>query len=384
MRDFLIAVLLLPLFATAFTITNQYIIPADQQVQDEQWILATVAQPDGIFLNDLSIMCANPLSLLGTYEGNVNGIAGMETVLSGTAKRNVRITGKVVRIEGFIEGNLMILADTVTISKNASIGGKVRLIADKVIMEGSIGEDLHVTAGTLLTLDGTITGNAHIKAREILVNERLRVHGDFFYQSDQVLFIESAQVDGTILKEEVSTAVSPFSPAQLKSRGLWLFAAFISGALYLLLFPGQAARATHLVFSTPLKCLLIGFLASGALPIIGVFFLTSLIGLPTGLFMLGLWGAWVYLSQIITACLIGILLLKLIGAETGRLLLASAIGLLLLSLIGLIPRLGVPIQAVSLWLGIGAILQTIFLNRSETVMLAKRLHTQKLQPLDNE
>ncbi|MFL2860849.1 MAG: polymer-forming cytoskeletal protein [Pontiellaceae bacterium] len=384
MRNILIAVLLFPLFATAFTITNQYIIPANQQVEDEQWILATVAQPDGIFLNDLSIMCANPLFLPGTYEGNVNGIAGMETVLSGTAKRNVRITGKVVRIEGFIEGNLMILADTVTISEKASIGGTVRLIADKAIMEGTIGEDLHVTAGTLLTLDGTITGNAHIQAREILADERLRVHGDFSYQSDQVLFIESAQVDGTILKEEAGTAVSPFSPAQLKSRGLWLFAAFLVGVLYLLLFPGQAAHATHLIFSAPLKCSLIGFLASGVLPIIGVFCLTSLIGLPTGLFMLGLWGAWVYLSQIITACLIGILVLTFSGAETGRLLLASAIGLLLLSLIGLIPELGVPIQAVSLWLGMGAILQTIFLKRREPIMIAKRLFTPTFKRKDTE
>ena len=384
MRNILIALLLLPLFATAFTITNQYIIPAEQQIEDEQWVLATIAQPDGIFLNDVSILCANPLSFTGTYEGNVNGIAGMETVVSGTAKRNVRITGKVVRIEGSIEGNLMILADTVTISNTASIGGTVRLIADKAILEGSIGGDLHITAGTLLTLDGTIAGNAHIKARETLIADGLRVAGDFTYRTDQILLIDPAQVGGTILKENTSPAVSPFSIAQLKSRSLWLVAAFISGALYLLLFPGQAAHATHLIFSAPLKCSLIGFLASGVLPIIGVFCLTSLVALPTGLLMLGLWGAWVYLSQIITACLIGILLLKLRGAEAGKLLLASAIGLLLLSLIGLIPGLGVPIQAVSLWLGMGAILQAIFLKRSETVMLAKRLHTQNLQPLDNE
>lgn len=384
MRNILIALLLLPLFATAFTITNQYIIPAEQQIEDEQWVLATIAQPDGIFLNDVSILCANPLSFTGTYEGNVNGIAGMETVVSGTAKRNVRITGKVVRIEGSIEGNLMILADTVTISNTASIGGTVRLIADKAILEGSIGGDLHITAGTLLTLDGTIAGNAHIKARETLIADGLRVAGDFTYRTDQILLIDPAQVGGTILQENTSPAVSPFSIAQLKSRSLWLVAAFISGALYLLLFPGQAAHATHLIFSAPLKCSLIGFLASGVLPIIGVFCLTSLVALPTGLLMLGLWGAWVYLSQIITACLIGILLLKLRGAEAGKLLLASAIGLLLLSLIGLIPGLGVPIQAVSLWLGMGAILQAIFLKRSETVMLAKRLHTQNLQPLDNE
>jgi cytoskeletal protein CcmA (bactofilin family) len=384
MRNILIALLLLPLFATAFTITNQYIIPAEQQIEDEQWVLATIAQPDGIFLNDVSIVCANPLFLTGTYKGNVNGIAGMETVVSGTAKRNVRITGKVVRIEGSIEGNLMILADTVTISNTASIGGTVRLIADKAILEGSIGGDLHITAGTLLTLDGAIAGNTHIQAREMLIADGLRVAGDFTYRTDQILIIDPAQVGGTILKENTNPAVSPFSIAQLKSRSLWLVAAFISGALYLLLFPGQAAHATHLIFSAPLKCSLIGFLASGVLPIIGVFCLTSLVALPTGLLMLGLWGAWVYLSQIITACLIGILLLKLKGAEAGKLLLASAIGLLLLSLIGLIPRLGVPIQAVSLWLGMGAILQVIFLKRSETVMLAKRLHTQKLQPLDNE
>ena len=109
MRNILIAVLLFPLLATAFTITNQYIIPEKQQIEDEQWILATIAQPDGIFLNDLSILCANPLYFTGTYEGNVNGIAGMETVVSGTAERNVRITGKVVRIEGSIEGNLIFL-----------------------------------------------------------------------------------------------------------------------------------------------------------------------------------------------------------------------------------------------------------------------------------
>jgi cytoskeletal protein CcmA (bactofilin family) len=372
MRNLLIAILLLPIFTTAITFTNQYLIPANQPVEDEQWIIATVAQPEGIFRNDLTILCANPLFFTGLYEGNINGIAGMEVLLNGTAKRNVRLTGKVVRIEGLIEGNLTLLADTVTISENASIGGNVRLIADKAIVEGTIGGDLHVTAATLLTLEGTIAGDAHIKARETLIADRLRIEGDFTYHTDQILIIDPAQVGGTIVKNDTISAVSPFSPAQLKSRGLWLVAAFLVGALYLLIFPGQAAHATHLIFSAPFKCSLIGFLASGVLPIIGVFCLTSLVGLPVGLFMLGLWGAWIYLSQIVTACLVGILLLKFSGAETGRLLLASAIGLLLLSLIGLIPGLGIPIQAVSLWLGMGAILQAIFLKRREPVILVKR------------
>ena len=126
-----------------------------------------------------------------------------------------------------------------------------------------------------------------------------------------------------------------------------------------------------------MKCILIGFLASGVTPLIGVFCLTSLIGIPTGIFTIGLWGAWVYLSKIITACLVGIFVLKLMGMEKGRFLLASAIGLLLLSLIGLIPGLEIPIQALSLWLGMGAILQTIFLKRSNIIMIEKEKNIQK-------
>ena len=382
MRLALLTACLLPFLASAFTFTNQYLIPANQTISDEQWVVSTVAQPEGIFLNDLSIICANPLQLNGTYAGNINGIAGMETVLSGIAKRNARITGKVIRIEGIVEGNLLLLADTVTINQEAVIGGNVRILADKVISEGTIGGDLHVTAGSLLNLDGTIAGTTYLQAREILTEETLRIGGDFTYRSDNLLLLDPAQVEGSIQLIESNPTQAPLSPARLKSRGLWLFAAFLAGAAYLLLFPSQAAHATHFVFTAPLKSSLIGFLASGALPILGVFCLTSFVGLPTGLLMLGLWGAWVYLSQIVTACLIGLLLLRLTGAPTGRLLLASAIGLLLLALIGLIPALELPVQAISLWLGMGAILQAIFLNRSESVATAQRLNTAQLQTMD--
>ncbi len=100
MKQLLIALILLPIYSHAFTITNQYITSEKEQISDEQWIIATVATPDGLFLNDISIICANPLIFSGTYEGNVNGIGGMETHLEGIAKRNVRIAGKIARIDG--------------------------------------------------------------------------------------------------------------------------------------------------------------------------------------------------------------------------------------------------------------------------------------------
>ena len=171
----------------------------------------------------------------------------METVVSGTAERNVRITGKVVRIEGSIEGNLMILADTVTISNTASIGGSVRLIADKAILEGSIGGDLHITAGTLLSLDGIIAGNAHIKARETLIADGLRVAGDFTYRTDQILLIDPAQVGGTILKENATLLFHPFPLPNSNPQSL-ACCRFLSGALYLFLFPDKPPTPPILFF----------------------------------------------------------------------------------------------------------------------------------------
>ena len=77
MKKLFIALIIIPIYSHAFTITNQYITSEKEQIDNEQWIIATVATPDGLFLNDVSIICANPLIFSGTYEGNVNGIGGM-------------------------------------------------------------------------------------------------------------------------------------------------------------------------------------------------------------------------------------------------------------------------------------------------------------------
>ena len=91
----------------------------------------------------------------------------METHLERIAKRNVRIAGKIARIDGSISGNLSVIADTVTISKKAKIGGNVRVIADKAIIEGSILGNLDVMTGNLITLDGNVgrtPSSSHVKS----------------------------------------------------------------------------------------------------------------------------------------------------------------------------------------------------------------------------
>ena len=111
--------------AAEFISTNLYVVAKDQVVADEQWVLAGISEIEGTFKNDLFITSGNPLLLNGTVEGNIWGAAGVEANLAGECKRNVRLTGKTVRIDGTIGGNLMALAETIIIGTNAVVGGNV-------------------------------------------------------------------------------------------------------------------------------------------------------------------------------------------------------------------------------------------------------------------
>ena len=102
-----------------------------------------------------------------------------------------------------------------------------------------------------------------------------------------------------------------------------------------------------------------GLLFSSLLPILALFLMTTLIGIPTGILLLGLWGGWLYISQIIAASLIGTSGSLLIGKSIPRPFVALLLGLSVLYLLQLVPWIAQPIQTLTVWLGLGAILRAI-------------------------
>ncbi|HEY5621684.1 MAG TPA: hypothetical protein VIR77_03700 [Pontiella sp.] len=356
--------------AIDFIATNIYTVAKETVVENEQWVLTDLAEIEGRFKNDLFIAAGSMLQLNGAFEGNLWSVGSMETTFTGTCLRNVRLTGKTVRVSGTINGNLIVLADTILISTNAVVGGSAHLLGSSIIQEGLIEGDVRLSAARIVSMDGTIEGNARITSPDILLGRNTRIGGDLIYTANKELFPSGNIISGTLKRTEPETRITS---ARITSRAFWLFAAFLAGIPFMALFPMTTAMAAQLVRTSPWKCLLAGFLASGALPVLGIMSVSSLIGVPLGTLILAAWGALFYLSRIIMGLVLGSLILRSAGTSLFRILMSMALGLAIIYSATIIPSIGIPVQVSVLWMGMGSLILALLEKRRMIIQLPKNL-----------
>ncbi|MDF7798911.1 polymer-forming cytoskeletal protein [Pontiellaceae bacterium B1224] len=380
-RFLICAVLLLTLQVRAidFIATNVYTVGKSTVVEDEQWVSAGIAVTDGSFENDLNIITGNPLILNGRYEGNVTGATSIEATLNGVCERNLRLMAGTVKINGAIAGNLMAMADTIIISTNSVIEGDVLLLANSVVQEGFIGGDVKISASRAATMAGTIEGNSRIHSQEIILTTEARFGGDLDYKAPKNLYPDESTVGGKLKR---IYPPSLFSPNRLYKTGIWFLAAFLVGVPFITLFPMTTAMAAQLIRRSPWKCMIVGVLASGALPIFGIMCISSLIGVPLGALLLASWGVMFYLSRIIAGLVIGTLVLRGSSNSIGKVLAAMALGLALIYASTIQPAIGFPIQMMVLWLGMGSFILALIEKRRLILQVPQNL--KKLEQLRDE
>jgi len=163
---------------------------------------------------------------------------------------------------------------------------------------------------------------------------------------------------------------------------MWFLAAMLAGIPFITLFPMTTAMATHLIKRSPWKCLFVGFLASGALPMFGIMCVSSIVGVPLGALILASWGVLFYISRIIMGLLIGTLILGKTGTSIGKVLAALAIGLAAIYLTSLFPAIGLPVNIMVLWLGMGSLIIALLEKRKLILQVPQNL--KKLEELRDE
>ncbi len=370
--------------AIDFIATNTYLVAEDQTVADEQWVAAGTALTEGIFKNDLFIAAGTELTLNGTYEGNIWGSCSGNITLAGSCGRNLRVAAKAVRIEGRVDGNVLAMAETVMIATNAVVTGNITLIGTSIIQEGTIGGNATIYAGRVTTLGGVIGGDTKIVSADVLFTRDAQLKGDLTYLSGKELLPDEGVVAGRV-ERTIPQKQPLFSTAKLMSRGLWFLAALMAGIPFIALFPLTTAMASQLARTSPWKCLWVGFLSSGALPIFGFMCISSIIGVPLGALILASWGVLVYLSRIIVGLLIGTLILRSTQTSIGRILLAMALGLAIIYLASLFPAIGMPLQLAVIWIGMGALLLALLRKRRLIVQLPQIQNpSETLNPDQNQ
>ena len=283
-----------------------------------------------------------------TISGNVTGdvIAAAQTItITGTVDGNVRLAGGSVMISGDVSRSGTVFAGTVRVTDAGSIGNDLVSAGGDVAIAGEVGRDLLIGTGQL-TIDGTVGGNVT-------------------YESDSAARIAEGAVSGTVERIERQ------QPPEVEVSPWAVFVGWLLGLLYALvalslitiasalLVPRLLQRVTDHLVPSPWKALLVGFVASIAVPIALLALLVSVIGAPLALAALLVWLVLTLATFVYGAYYIGRLLFRgnqhpVVKALVGGVILIVALQ---------IPWLNIVVWLAMVFFGLGAQLLAIHSRR---------------------
>ena len=283
-----------------------------------------------------------------TIAGDVTGdvIASAQTItITGTVDGDVRLAGQDVSITGEVSRSGTVFASNFTVGDTGSVGDDVVAAAGRVSIAGDVGRDVVATVGRLV-IDGSVGGSVT-------------------YVSDDDAQIAEGAVDGTVER------VEPPQTPRVEVSPWAVFIGWILGVFYALvalslitllaglLFPRWLHRVTDHLVPSPWKALLVGFVASIAVPIALLFLAVTIIGAPLALAGALVWTLMVLATFVYSAYYIG----RLIFRGTQHPVIKALVGGAILIVALQIPWLNLVIWLAMVFFGLGAQLLEIHRQR---------------------
>lgn len=287
-----------------------------------------------------------------TISGDISGdvIAAAQTInITGTVDGNVRLAAQNVTISGDVERSGTVLAATMNLAEDGSFGDDLVGAAGQVRVGGDIGRDL-VVGVDRLTVDGAIGG-------------------DVTYYSDREAAIAEGVVEGAVER------VDP-TPVPEREASPWgVFLVWFFGLLYALvalslitllaglLLPRRLRQVTDQLMHAPWKALLVGFVASIAVPLALLFLLITIIGAPLALAGILVWLLLTLATFVYSSHFLG----RLIFRNSQRPVVMALVGGVILIVALHIPWVNIAVWFAMVFFGLGAQLLEFHSQRTRQV-----------------
>lgn len=296
--------------------------------------------------------------------------SGLLIDVSGVVDGDVYASGQTITISGDVTGDVIAAAQSITVT--GTVDGDVRLAGQDVTISGEVSRSATVFAATLTVADEGVLGRDLVGAagsvsiageigRDVLLGvDRLSidgaVSGDVTYYSENDARLAAGAVDGTVQRIEPPRTprieVSPWSVLFGWLLG-FLYALVALSIVTLvagLVLPLWLQRVTDHLMPTPWRALLVGFVASIAVPFALLFLLVTVVGAPLALAGLLVWAVLTLATFVYGAFYIGRLLFRdrphpVVEALVGGLILIAALQ---------IPWLNVLVWLAMVFFGLGA------------------------------
>lgn len=314
-------------------------------------------------------------SIYGDVGGSLHLLAGRTSVY-GNVDGSVYIAGGNVDIRGTVGGDLVIAAGRAELRDGSRVTGDVIVLAGQLGSRGTVDGTLY---GSSLIMDqrGAVNGNLEVQADRLTIGRGATIGGTLRYQSPTDADIAAG---ATIRGETTRTNATPWTgvgagalaPFGTLMKIVW---ALVTAAALVAVAPRLMYRFAEIA-SPVVQPAILGAIGLVALPVFAVLAMTSVLGLPIGLLLLGGYLVALYLSQVVVGLALGRFLLprRWRDGSRGYLLLAGTLGLILIGVLRLLPFLYVnmAVTLVVTLLGFGAIISIVLDLTSDRLRNSRR------------
>ncbi len=324
-----------------FRAASSFHLSPDQTLTNELWLQAHTVTLEGTAQEDCFVVAdsmgqnpeTNPptLRLAGQFGTDVWG-AGETIEVSGCISNNARLAAsKTIMINNRVGHNLMAFAPTISLDENSTVGGSALLAGQDVILSGTIQKSVRVYA-TKVTLTGKFKNNLYVTADEITVMPGTEIQGDFYYQMEGDLVLDSGVLlAGKMIKQKPFVPAPTPTSSTLMLQITLLCGAIMVGMAFVSLMPGITALSVHKLTESTWRCLLFGFITFALVPLIAAFLFFTVAGIPLSVILILAYVILIYVSKIIIGLFVGHLIIRKRSAVPANLLFpVMSLGLLAL------------------------------------------------------
>src|SRR5438067_9923345 len=193
-----------PATAADFRAADDFVLKADDTIDDDLYVCAKTIRIDGTVDGDL-IGWAQQITINGTVKGSLI-VAGQTVVLNGSTY-NARLGGQVIKLgsKAKLDGDLLAGGQSLECDKESSIGGDLVFAGQQALLSGKVGDDVRGAAMNC-RLEGSIGGDVHLEISGdkntptmnfgpqppmptvpggLTVADSARIEGDLIYQANQ-------------------------------------------------------------------------------------------------------------------------------------------------------------------------------------------------------
>lgn len=339
-----------------FQQTAHYVQQPDERQSSELWLAAESITVRGQMQQSFFGL-AESAELSGRFSEDV-WVTAKDIAFDGGVDENARLSARnSVVLLGKVGGNLMAAAArSVQLDEEATIGQDALLAAPNVILRGRVEGRATVWARRAI-IAGRIDGDLRIRAEEITILPGSHIGGDLVYSAPRELVLgQRIHVGGAIERSE--SPAGGFSGGQHIMVQLFLFTgALFTGLIFTAAFPRYTGHTVRRIRRSFWLSAITGGVAFFLLPAAAALAVFTIVGIPAGALIAGVYTILLYLAKIVVALAVGGTILQRRGPQpyfTAALTLT--VGLLLLYFIAGLPIVGPIGTIIILLIGLGGLI----------------------------